>query len=155
MASRCPLCGKAEENLDHLLVHCTLVWDLWADLISIPGLPWVFPYSFKDLLSSWTGFPIRKRARKLWMAGPLSLIWAIWKERNEVVFEDAVFSLSRLKTSFVSALISWVGLIVNGERSFVHSLRAGFRVVGVVCCPLYCIGLVFPCILRVYLGVAL
>ena len=22
MASRCPLCGKAEEVLDHLLIHC-------------------------------------------------------------------------------------------------------------------------------------
>ena len=62
----------------------------------------------------------RKRARKLWMAAPLSLNWAIWKERNRVIFEDAVFSLSKLKTSFVSAVISWAGLIANGEHSFVR-----------------------------------
>ena len=77
LASKCPLCGKAEENLNNLLVHCPLVWDLWASLISIPGLPWVCPYFVKDLLSSWGGFPIRKRARKLWMVAALSLIRAI------------------------------------------------------------------------------
>ena len=56
------------------------------------------------------------------MAAPLNLIWAIWKERNGVIFEEDVFSLSRLKTSFVSALISWVGLIANGEHFFVRIL---------------------------------
>ena len=116
------MCGKAEDNLNHLLVHCPLVWDLWAGLICIPSQPWVCPYSVEDLLSSWGGFPNRKRARKLWMTAPLSLIWAIWKERNRVIFEDAVFSRSRLKTPFVSALISWVGLIANGEHSFVRIL---------------------------------
>ena len=36
LASRYALCGKVEENLNHLLFHCPLVWDLWAGLISIP-----------------------------------------------------------------------------------------------------------------------
>ena len=66
----------------------------------------------------------------------LSLIWAIWKERNRVIFEDVVFSLFRLKTSFVIALISWAGLIANGEHSFVYSLRVIVTVVDIVCCPL-------------------
>ena len=51
---------------------------------------------------------------------------------NSVVFEDATFSLTRLKISFVSALISWAELIANGEHSFVRILlcillRARFR----------------------------
>ena len=28
LASKCPMCGKAEENLNNPLVHCPLVWDL-------------------------------------------------------------------------------------------------------------------------------
>ena len=27
LANRCLLCGKDEESLDHLLLHCTSVWD--------------------------------------------------------------------------------------------------------------------------------
>ena len=49
----------------------------------------------------------RKKTRKLWLAAPLSLIWAIWKERNIIVFEDATFSYNRLKLSFITALNSW------------------------------------------------
>ena len=157
MASRYPLCAKAEEGLDHVLVHCPSVWGLWATLISIPSLWWVCPYLVKDLLSGWSGFPIRERARKLWLAAPLSLIWAIWKERNRVVLEDGIFSLHRLELSFISALISWAGLIDNVECSFVrillYSLSAlsfgGGRFLFLpflfvqAWCPLYT-----PCILR-------
>ena len=56
------------------------------------------------------------------MAAPLSLFWAIWKERNIIVFEDEIFSLHRLKLSFISALISWAGKIVNEECSLVRIL---------------------------------
>ena len=70
---------------------------------------------------------------------------------NSVVFEDATFSLTRLKISFVSDLISWAGLIANGEHSFVRILlcillRARFRG------SRRCTVLVFPCIRPVYLG---
>ena len=77
MASKCPLCGNAKEDLDHLLLHCPEVWGLWAALLSLPGLQWVCPYLVKDLLQGWTDFPIRKSAKKVWRAAPLSLIWAI------------------------------------------------------------------------------
>ena len=56
------------------------------------------------------------------MAAPLSLFWAIWKKRNRIVFEDEIFSLNRLKLSFISALISWAGKIVNEECSLVRIL---------------------------------
>ena len=34
--SRCPLCKKVEEDLDHLLIHCPTVRGMWAALLSIP-----------------------------------------------------------------------------------------------------------------------
>ena len=42
--------------------------------------------------------PVRKDERRISSAALCSLFWAIWKERNEVVFEDDVLSLSRLKS---------------------------------------------------------
>ena len=109
LANMYPLCRNAEEDLGHLLIHCPSVWGLWAALLSIPSLLWVCPYTVKNVLSDWSSFPIKKRARKLWLAAPLSLLWALWKERNRVVFEDEVFSPTRLKLSFVDALISRQG----------------------------------------------
>ena len=28
LASRCPLCGEAEEDIHHLLIHCSKIWEL-------------------------------------------------------------------------------------------------------------------------------
>ena len=111
MASRCPLCGKADEDLHYLLIHCPSDWGMWESLISIPGLNWVCPLLAKDLILGWSCFSIKKRARKLWRAIPFCLFWVIWKERNWIIFEDVPFSLSRLKTSFASMLVSWAGCI--------------------------------------------
>ena len=61
LASRCPLCSNAEEDLDHLLLHCPSMRGLWVALTSIPCLQWAWPYSVKDLLQIWNGFPIRKK----------------------------------------------------------------------------------------------
>ena len=72
MASKCPLCGEAEEDLNHLLIHCPSVWGLWEGLISFLGLDWVCPLSPKDLMLDWTNFPIRKRVRKLWRVAPFA-----------------------------------------------------------------------------------
>ena len=52
------------------------------------------------------------------MVASTSLIWAIWKERNKVVFYDTPFLVDRLKLSFISSLSSWAGLIANEDFSF-------------------------------------
>ena len=122
MASRRPVCGKAEEVLDHLLIHCPSIWGLWFRLISILGLHCVCPRLAKVLLLGWNYFPISKKTKRLWRAAPLSLFWAIWKERNKIVFEDETFCLNRLKLSFLSTLTSWAGNFVYEDCSFLRIL---------------------------------
>ena len=56
------------------------------------------------------------------MAAFVYLIWAIWMGRNRIVFDNVPFSLPRLKTSFVSMLVSWAGFIELEECSFVRIL---------------------------------
>ena len=97
LASKSPLCGNAEEDLDHLLLHYTEVWGLWAALLSLPGLQWVCPYLVKDLLQGWNDFPIRKSARKVWRAAPLSLNWAIL----ELVYSLYTWGSSKLFLFFL------------------------------------------------------
>ena len=40
LASRCPLCQKVEESINHLLIHCSSIWGLWTSLISLIGVDW-------------------------------------------------------------------------------------------------------------------
>ena len=66
LTSRCPLCHKDEESLEHLLIHCPTVWGIWVAIISLLGMDWVSPLPAKDLMMEWKAFPVRKKARKLW-----------------------------------------------------------------------------------------
>ena len=50
LASKCSFCGNAKESLEHLLVHCPLIWDLWTALLALPRTQWVYPFSVKDIL---------------------------------------------------------------------------------------------------------
>ena len=37
LASRCALCGKDEESLEHLLIHYPKVWCMWTAIFSLFG----------------------------------------------------------------------------------------------------------------------
>ena len=122
MASRCPLCGRAKENLDHLLLHCHSIWSLWGGIISIPSLSWACPCSAKELLEGWSCSTLRKKTKKLWIVAPFCLFWAIWRERNKIVFDNVDFSFFRLKTSFISMFVYWANCLELGECSLVRVL---------------------------------
>ena len=120
MASRCPFCGEAEEALVHLLIHYPKIWCMWSALFSLSRACWVCPFMVKDLFMDWPSLPLRKKVSKLWRAVPLCLMWAIWKERNRVVFEDVRFSISRLKGCFLRSFCSWASLIHDMDYSLVR-----------------------------------
>ena len=100
---------------------------LWSSLLTALDIAWVTPLMTKDVIISWNKIPLRKDDRKISRATLCSLFWAIWKERNKVVFEDEQFSLSRLKFFFVFSLCSWARLVVCDDsliiRKLVHLAR--------------------------------
>ena len=75
----------------------------------------------------WKATPIKKPYRKIWLAAPWYLIWAIWKERNKVGFENAEFSLPRLKNSFVLTIWSWANIVLKQDFLYIRKLSLFFR----------------------------
>jgi len=51
MINRYYMCKKTEESVDHLLLHCDVVYALWYSLFSRFGLSWVMPRRVIDLLA--------------------------------------------------------------------------------------------------------
>ena len=73
MASRCFLCRRKEEAIDHFLLHCDVTRVLWDILFSLFGVHWVFPNSVVQTLEGWRGSFIGKKRKEVWRVGPLCL----------------------------------------------------------------------------------
>ena len=72
-------------------------------------------------MMGWSTFPIRKEAKKLWKTALSSLLWAVWKERNRVTFDNLNFSSYKIKHS-ISSITSWAGHLNEGKYPLVNLL---------------------------------
>ena len=84
VANRCPLCGKAEETLEHMLIHyCSKVWCMRIALFSLSGGGRVCPLLVKDLILGWLRLPLWKKETKLWRVVPLCILWQSGRRGTE------------------------------------------------------------------------
>ena len=120
LASRCPLCQESEESLDHLLIHCPVVWGHWVVLISLPRMVW-----------AWNGQPFlfKRKQRKFGMQTPpppppppltklfLKMRVSHLVDSNSLSLIPSMLGRPNLqggslycKASFVYSLGSWLGV---------------------------------------------
>ena len=52
LVSKCPFCGREEEELEHILIHCLEILGWWTDLLFAFGASWTCPFLVKDLIQS-------------------------------------------------------------------------------------------------------
>ncbi|RVW16745.1 hypothetical protein CK203_076449 [Vitis vinifera] len=69
----CFLCGREEETVNHILIHCIIVRVLWDIVIGLSGVQWVFPETVKEVLTSWRGPFVGKKRKKIWKSIPLCI----------------------------------------------------------------------------------
>ena len=49
----CFMCKRCGELVDHLLLHCSIAYELWSMVFCLFGIHWVMPYKVSELLASW------------------------------------------------------------------------------------------------------
>ena len=63
--------------------------EVWHKLFNLAGLVWVPPRSFEDMLViAFKCLGNSLRGKTLWKIACLTLIWKVWQERNNRIFED-------------------------------------------------------------------
>ena len=85
LLNRCFLCGSKDENVNHLLIHCTVAKVLWEIVFGLFSAQWVFPETVKEVLLS-SGSFVGKKRKKIWRSILLFISWTVWKERNRLAF---------------------------------------------------------------------
>uniref|UniRef100_A0A2N9H196 Reverse transcriptase zinc-binding domain-containing protein n=1 Tax=Fagus sylvatica TaxID=28930 RepID=A0A2N9H196_FAGSY len=49
----CCMCKNSGESPAHLMLHCSIAWELWNFILCIFGIQWVMPRDISDLLAFW------------------------------------------------------------------------------------------------------
>ena len=116
----CCMCKRNGESVDHLLILCSIAFDLWSMMFTLFGIHWVMPKTMVDLLACWQGKLGRHRNSAIWMAVPHCLMWCIWGERNNQHFADLERSIADLKLFFLKTLLDWVTVFDFRSFSSLH-----------------------------------
>lgn len=62
------------ELIDHILIHCPFVVDVWNAMLHEFGLCWVFSSSMITLLSIWRSSAFNAKGKRIWCMVPV----AVW-----------------------------------------------------------------------------
>uniref|UniRef100_A0A2N9JAL9 Reverse transcriptase domain-containing protein n=1 Tax=Fagus sylvatica TaxID=28930 RepID=A0A2N9JAL9_FAGSY len=49
----CCMCKNSGESSSHLLLHCSVAWELWNFILNLFGLQWVMPRDVRELIACW------------------------------------------------------------------------------------------------------
>ena len=89
MTSWCCMCRCRcnGETVDHLMLHCPLAVVLWNFFFWVFDVHWVVSGCVMDMLFGWRNW-FGKHYLEVWNLVPLCLMWTIWGEQNQRIFED-------------------------------------------------------------------
>ena len=111
VVNACPLCLSVEESVDHLLLRCPMVNEIWNSLIQSFDLSWVLCSSIHNLFGGWKFVFGSHKRRLLWRASFFASTWAIWKERNLRCFQGKSFTLAIVISRSRLMAPSWVSIL--------------------------------------------
>ena len=107
----CYMCKSNGESVDHLLLHCSIVYKLWSMVFTLFDIHWAMPKTVVELLACWQGNFGRHCNGVIWMAIPHCLMWCIWLE-----------TITDLKLFFFKTLSDWMSIIESHSISSVYDL---------------------------------
>ena len=109
------ICG---ESIDHLFTTCaftTQVWGHWAHCLAIHILQ--LPIKLINLWSSWRLNSFNKQERVIWDLTATAVLWGMWKERNNRIFNNQTRPLAQTSHVCVTFFSYWLNLLSGTSRA--------------------------------------
>ena len=93
--SRCPMCEKEEETMNHLFNTCELANLLWNWAETILQQMYRTRDLIQETIENWRGnFSNNQLVNIIWKTMPRFITWSIWKERNRRVFLNKIGNIN-------------------------------------------------------------
>ena len=86
--NQCTFCQNHTENLDHVLLTCTVAWTVWQTIADELRVKIENEGMLRSFYAAWLSkrFPT-KTCRKLWLSSFFATLWSLWMYRNEILFK--------------------------------------------------------------------
>jgi hypothetical protein len=107
--SRCIFCDLYVESTCHLFLHCCYTAEVWYALTRWLGVVLILPPTMSSSFALFVGCGSNKKRRKGFSIIWLAFVWAMWKVRN-----DRVFNNITVDTTVVVELIQRLSYHGNG-----------------------------------------
>lgn len=123
---RCVLCDQSDETIDHLLVACPESWQLWWIALRAIGLSKCLPInepSFHHWLCD-SKKKMTKAHRRGFDTIATLVVWTIWKESNNRVFNQTSRSWMEITRAMIGEADLWRLARAAIPSLVVHSDRA-------------------------------
>lgn len=78
---------NTQESCSHLLLHCVFSWEIWCGMVREFRLTFVAPSNIMNLIHGWRINALNSMGRTIWRLVPAAICWAVWRERNNRVFQ--------------------------------------------------------------------
>jgi hypothetical protein len=95
-SKNCVLCGRVEETVLHLFLHCEVVTEVWRRVMSWLQFNFLIPHNLFAHFECWYHEVKSRKVRRGFCLIWLAFIWVIWKRRNEAIFDNGVVEIEVL-----------------------------------------------------------
>ncbi|GAU29053.1 hypothetical protein TSUD_278100 [Trifolium subterraneum] len=92
----CVGCEVFPESSRHLFMHCKVAHSVWYEISKWLGVVIVMPSNLFHLFDYFSAAAFSKKSRKCFRLVWHSVLWSIWKARNNKVFNGIVVDLWKL-----------------------------------------------------------
>ncbi|MCL7049147.1 hypothetical protein MKW94_002162 [Papaver nudicaule] len=106
-SSLCPMCNGLDESVDHLLVQCSIVSNIWSYFFHSAGRSIVTGRSVREVLVSWKGLDISEQGKQLWRRLPAAIMWVFWLSRNAKVFSGKEIKVPDIIRDIKIQVFNW------------------------------------------------
>ena len=105
MMDKCCMCKRSGESVDHFSLHCDVASSIWSAFFSRFGLSWVMSTRVVDHLFNCRWSFSRLRSAAVWKMVRKCFFWCVWKDMNDIYFEDRERSLGEIYLCFMKLCI--------------------------------------------------